>query len=63
MLIKTQAAIKESAVTDYALYQRRRDFLKIAGVALTGTVLPSIAPAGLQLPGYQPDPDSAPKTS
>ena len=59
MLIKTQAAIKESAVTDYALYQRRRDFLKIAGVALTGTVLPSIAPAGLQLPGYQPDPDSA----
>ena len=59
MLIKTQAAIKESAVTDYALYQRRRDFLKIAGVALTGTVLPSIAPAGLQLPGYQPAPDSA----
>ena len=59
MLIKTQAAIKESAVTDFALYQRRRDFLKIAGVALTGTVLPSIAPAGLQLPGYQPDPDSA----
>lgn len=59
MLIKTQAELKESAVTDYALYQRRRDFLKIAGVALTGTVLPSIAPAGLQLPGYQPDPDSA----
>ena len=58
-MIKTQAELKESAVTDYALYQRRRDFLKIAGVALTGTVLPSIAPAGLQLPGYQPDPDSA----
>ena len=58
MLIKTKTELKESVVTDYALYQRRRDFLKMAGFALTGTGFPALAPAGLKLPDYQPDADN-----
>ena len=54
MLIKTKSELKESAITDYRLYQRRREFLQQAAVTLIGGAVPTIAPANLNLPSYTP---------
>lgn len=54
MLIKTKSELKESVVTDYTLYQRRREFLQQAAVTLMGGAIPTIAPANLKLPSYTP---------
>lgn len=44
MLIKRPSDLTDHDVTDYALYQRRRDFLKLlGGVSLLGVSLPSRA--------------------
>jgi len=49
MLIKKSApviaTIKESEVTDYTHYQRRRDFLKISGLALGGVIGSQLVPS------------------
>ena len=58
--IKRRSDITESEVTDYEIYQRRREFIKKA----TGTAaalsfgLPSISPAGIKIGDYIKDSDN-----
>jgi len=58
MLIKKSApviaTIKESEVTDYTHYQRRRDFLKISGLALGGAVGSQLVPSLLSAQEHEP---------
>ena len=58
MLIKKSApviaTIKESEVTDYTHYQRRRDFLKISGLALGGAIGSQILPSLLSAQEHEP---------
>ena len=58
MLIKKSApviaTIKESEVTDYTHYQRRRDFLKISGLALGGAIGSQLVPSLLSAQEHEP---------
>jgi len=58
MLIKKSApviaSIKESEVTDYTHYQRRRDFLKISGLALGGAIGSQLVPSLLSAQEHEP---------
>lgn len=58
MLIKKSApvigAIKESEVTDYTHYQRRREFLKISGLALGGAIGSQLVPSLLSAQEHEP---------
>jgi len=58
MLIKKSApviaTIKESEVTDYTHYQRRRDFLKISGLALGGAIGSQLVPSLLSAREHEP---------
>jgi len=58
MLIKKSApviaTIKESEVTDYTHYQRRREFLKISGLALGGAIGSQLVPSLLSAQEHEP---------
>lgn len=62
MLIKTPAkhSLKDSDVTDYDIYQRRREFMIKAGslVAAAGVGIPSIATAKVELGDFTRDSES-----
>ena len=58
--IKRNSDIAESEVTDYEIYQRRRDFIKKASgtAAALSLGLPSISPAGIKIGDYIKDSDN-----
>ena len=62
MLIKTKSNsyISESEVTDYEIYQRRRDFIKKAGGAAAAVSfgLPALSSAGVPIKDYIKDSDN-----
>ena len=59
MLIKSRKkhSLTESDVTDYAVYARRREFIKKAGgtVAALGLGLPGLASAKLEIGAFEKD--------
>ena len=62
MLIKTKrkSTLLESDVTDYKIYQRRREFIKKAGgaAAAVSLGLPALSSAGVPIVNYKKDTDN-----